>query len=90
MLSKREGQQTVIQLQPPRLQGIGKNPNVSHAKAFKPTKQKSETVERRYTYGMGTPSLGRCPVAVYYRTVTYPTVTFRPTTYPTVTYQPVT
>jgi hypothetical protein len=48
---------------PPRLQGMGKSRNVTHNPAFTSTKQKSENISRRYTYGMGTPSLGRCPVA---------------------------
>ena len=71
-------------------QGMGKNPNVTHSEGFTPTKQKSENISRRYTYGIGGECLGRCPVAIYYRQVTYPLVTFRPETYPTVTYQPVT
>ena len=84
------GNKLSYQSPPPRLQGISKNPNVTHNPAITSTKQKSENISRRYTYGIGETCLGRCPVAIYYRQVTYLLVTFRPETYPTVTYQPVT
>lgn len=76
------GNKLSYQSPPPRLQGMGKNPNVSHAQAITPTKQKSENISRRYTYGMGTPSLGRCPVAnkLTAQSIRYDTLSGRPTT----------
>ena len=90
MLSKREVNSNCYTTPAAPPQGMGKNLNVTHSEGFTSTKQKSENISRRYTYGIGGECLGRCPVAIYYRQVTYPLVTFRPETYPTVTYQPVT
>jgi hypothetical protein len=62
MLSKREVNSNCYTTLPLRLQGMGKSRNVTQTPSATPNNQKSETVAQRYTYGMGTPSLGRCPV----------------------------
>lgn len=46
MLSKREVNSNCYTTLPPRLQGMGKNLNVSHAKGFTSTKQKSENIPK--------------------------------------------
>ena len=65
MLSKREVNSNRYTTPAVSPQGMGKNRNVTQVTNATPNNQKSENTERRYTYGMGTPSLGRCPVAPY-------------------------